>query len=95
MTLLAGSVKLREISAGSNNRQNSELCGHYTYELHLFASRMSKQFDCYVSYRPHPGAYAMDAFSLCWKYLELYVFPLSAISLKFWGKCTERAQKGR
>ena len=33
-------------------------------DVDLFASRISKQFQNYVAYRPDPDAFAIDAFSL-------------------------------
>ena len=35
-------------------------------DIDLFASRLNKQFDCYVAYRPDPGAAAIDALSIHW-----------------------------
>ncbi|XP_045167098.2 uncharacterized protein LOC123530393 [Mercenaria mercenaria] len=43
--------------------------------IDLFASRLNKQLDCYVSWMPDPGAWAVNAFSLNWKGLEPYIFP--------------------
>ena len=43
--------------------------------IDLFASRINKQFQRYVSYRPDPDAEAIDAFSLNWENLNFYAFP--------------------
>ena len=44
-------------------------------KIDLFASRLNSQMETYVSYRPDPGAVAIDAFSLSWKELNFYAFP--------------------
>ena len=44
-------------------------------DIDLFASRLNNQMNKYVSYRPDPGAVAIDAFSLSWKNLTFYAFP--------------------
>ena len=44
-------------------------------EIDLFASRINAQFHKYVSYRPDPHAFAIDAFTLNWGELKFYAFP--------------------
>lgn len=44
-------------------------------EIDLFASRLNKQLEKYVSYRPDPEAAAVDAFSINWHGLQFYAFP--------------------
>jgi hypothetical protein len=44
-------------------------------EIDLFASRVNTQFQKYVSYRPDPNAFAVDAFTLNWGELKFYAFP--------------------
>ena len=41
----------------------------------LFANRLNAQLKSYVSFRPDPGAMAVDAFSLDWGNLKFYAFP--------------------
>ena len=49
--------------------------------IHLFASKISHQLPNYVSWRPDPGAVAIDAFHLSWKERVPYMFtPFSLIS---------------
>lgn len=43
--------------------------------IDLFASRINNQFATYVSYRPDPGAFAIDALSISWTNLDFYAFP--------------------
>ena len=44
-------------------------------KIDLFASRINTQFPTYVSCRPDPGAFAIDALSLSLSNLEFYAFP--------------------
>ena len=44
-------------------------------EIDLFADRMKKQLDKYVSRKPGPGAWKTDAFSIKWTDLKAYAFP--------------------
>ena len=44
-------------------------------DIDLFASRINHQLPRYVSYRPDPEAFAIDAFSLDWSNLDFYAFP--------------------
>ena len=41
----------------------------------LFASRINYQLEKCVSFKPDPGAIAIDAFSLDWANLTFYAFP--------------------
>ena len=51
-----------------------------TPSVDLFASRINKQLDCYVSFRPDPEAFAVDAFSFPRRGFEFYAFsPFSLI----------------
>ena len=47
----------------------------FTPVIHLFASRINKQFDQYVSYRPDPLASYIDAFTISWAETKFYCFP--------------------
>ena len=44
-------------------------------DVNLFASRINHQFPKYVSFRPDPAAFAIDAFSLDWSNLKFDAFP--------------------
>ena len=44
-------------------------------EVDLFASRLNFQLDRYVSWKPDPGALAVDAFTLDWSSYVFYAFP--------------------
>ena len=49
-------------------------------EIDLFASRINKQLDLYVSWYPDPHAWATDAFSFSWHDINPYIFcPFSQI----------------
>eukprot|EP00794_Sanderia_malayensis_P014575 gene14575-16077_t len=43
--------------------------------IDLFASRLNKQFDSYISYRPDPYAKYIDAFTISWADQDFYCFP--------------------
>lgn len=45
------------------------------FEVDLFASRLNKQVDTYVSWKPDPGAIAVNAFSIVWDRKPFYAFP--------------------
>ena len=44
-------------------------------QIDLFASRINCQMDCFVSFKPDPEAYAVDAFTLNWGAYDFYAFP--------------------
>ena len=44
-------------------------------EIDLFASRLNKQLDRYVSWKPDPDAAFVDAFALNWSNMLIYAFP--------------------
>ena len=46
-----------------------------TPQIDLFASRLNHQLDRYVSWRPDPGAIAIDALSMSWGQEYMYAFP--------------------
>ena len=41
----------------------------------MFATRINAQLSCYVSWRPDPTAYDIDAFSFAWTNIKPYCFP--------------------
>ena len=47
--------------------------------IDLFASMNNKKLERYVSWKPDPDAFAVDAFSLDWKNEFYYIFPPFAI----------------
>ena len=46
-----------------------------TLTIDLFASRLNNKLDKYVSRRPDPKAFAIDAFSLTWTNDHFFIFP--------------------
>lgn len=62
--------------------------------IDLFASRLNKQIDCYVSYWPDPEAYATDAFSLPRKKLDFFAFPPFSIITQVLGNVQREKCKG-
>ena len=43
--------------------------------IDIFASRINKQFNTYVSYKPDPYAKHIDAFTITWSTEDFYCFP--------------------
>ena len=59
-------------------------------EVDLFASRLNFQLDRYVSWKPGPGALAVDAFALDWSSYVFYAFaPFSVL-----GRVLQKIQEG-
>ena len=44
-------------------------------DIDLFASRINRQLDTYVSWHPEPEAIAINAFSMIWHNAYFYIFP--------------------
>ena len=55
---------------------------HFSPQIDLFASRLNKQFDAYVSYKPDPYARHIDAFTISWTNEKFYCFPPFSCILK-------------
>ena len=55
-------------------------------EIDLFASRINYKLRNYISWRPDPGASAIDAFMFDWNHTKLYIFP----PFRFLGKILKR-----
>lgn len=54
----------------------SRLCKHFFLpDIDLFASRLNKQIDKFISWFPEPGCHTSDAFSVAWKEFNPYIFP--------------------
>ncbi len=62
--------------------------------IDLFASRINKQLDCYVSWRPDPGAKFIDAFSQSWHGLFIYAFPPFSVIARVLQKMERDRVKG-
>ena len=58
-----------------------ELCD-FTPNIDLFASRLNKNGQNYITYHPDPRAQAVNAFTLSWFGLHFYAFPPFSIILK-------------
>ena len=51
-------------------------------EIDLFASRLNHKLENYVSFRPDPNAFAVDAFSKSWSNHFVYIFaPFSTLNM--------------
>ena len=51
-------------------------------DIDLFASKINHKLSNYISWRPDPGAKAVDAFSINWLLTYNYCFPPFSITLK-------------
>lgn len=66
--------------------------GDYAYEkitnklglpnIDLFASRCNTKCDKYITWKNEPDAWAVDAFTVSWRYLDFYAFPPFSMILK-------------
>ena len=63
-------------------------------EIDLFASRLNKQCDNFVSWRPDPDASFIDAFSCSWNNLKFYAFPPFSLVNKVLGKILRDQAEG-
>ena len=66
----------------------------YFPEIDLFASRLNHVVPKLVSYKPEPGAWATDAFSLNWHSLQFYAFPPFSIIGKVLAKIKQVKAQG-
>ena len=57
--------------------------------LDLFASRLNRQVDLFVSWKPEPEAWAVDAFSISWRDKNIYAFPLFSVLSRVLSKIKE------
>lgn len=48
---------------------------YFKPHIDLFASRLNKQLECFVSWKNEPGASFVDAFTISWINLSFYAFP--------------------
>ena len=63
-----------------------------TPEIDLFASRINRQTEKYVSWKPEPEAFAVDAFSINWRHHFIYIFPPFSLLTKVIKKlCQDQA----
>ncbi|XP_052694156.1 uncharacterized protein LOC128172399 isoform X2 [Crassostrea angulata] len=59
-----------------NEKVFDELCRIFFYpDMDLFASRLNRQLENYISWFPDPFAFTSDAFSISWSDFKPYIFP--------------------
>ena len=63
-------------------------------DIDLFASRLNTQFPRYVSFRPDPGAVAIDALTLNLSHFQFYAFPPFSVISTFLQKVQEDKATG-
>ena len=64
-------------------------------QVDLFASRLNRQVDTFVSWKPEPAAWAVDAFSLNWKDIMFYAFPPFSVLGQVLNKIIEDQASGK
>ena len=79
-----------------NERVFSLICSQtFTPDIDLFASRLNKQLDRFVSWKPDPEAYIIDAFSISWSHFKPFIFPpfslLTRVIMKIQEEKVEKA----
>ena len=96
----AADFESRKINLDAEWKLNSTMLGEvlnvlqFKPTIDLFASRVNYQFDCYVSYKADPEAYAVDAFSLLWTDIDFYAFPPFSLILKILRKIQKDKARG-
>lgn len=63
-------------------------------EIDLFASRLNKKCDNYVSWKPDPGACSIDAFCQKWNSQRFYAFPPFCVIMKCLSKIFDDKAEG-
>ena len=63
-------------------------------EIDLFASRINFQIEPYVSFKPDPGSYAVDAFHINWDQYLFYAFPPFSLITKVLRKIYQEKATG-
>ncbi len=63
-------------------------------DIDLFASRLNNKLERYVSWKPDPGAIAIDAFSINWATERFYAFPPFSLLTKVLQKVGEDVAEG-
>ena len=48
---------------------------NFTPDIDIFTTRINKQLDQYVLFRPDPNCIAVNAFAIDWKHLDFYAYP--------------------
>ena len=79
-----------------NRKIYLQVTDHLSFDpkIDLFASRLNYQISKYVSYKPNPEAFAIDAFSLDWSLLDFYAFPPFSLINKVLQKIIEEGARG-
>ena len=67
---------------------------NFAPDIDVFASRLNNQFPSYISYRPDPGAKAVDVFSFDLSDVKFYAFPPFGVINPFLQKIAEEAATG-
>ena len=76
-----------------NPKISKAVCDTFgTPDIDLFASRINRQTEKYVTWKPEPEAFAVDAFSINWSHHFMYIFPPFSVLTKVIKKiCRDQA----
>lgn len=70
------------------------ICGKWgTPDIDLFASRLNKKCEVFVSWKPDPLASYIDAFALNWSFKFAYAFPPFSLVSRVWQKLKSEGTK--
>lgn len=67
---------------------------HASPDVDLFASRLNKQMERYMSFRPDPAAEVVDAFSVSWSGINFYAFPPFSVIARLLQKVQREQSSG-
>ena len=78
-----------------NDKIFRKICGVFgTPEIDLFASRLNKKLDCFVSWQPEPDAWRHDAFTFPWTDHVFYIFPPFSLVGKVVHRAIQQGTRG-
>jgi hypothetical protein len=80
-----------------NKQEFVKMCEFFfkvTPSIDLFASRINKQLDKFVSWQPDPEAQFIDAFTICWSNFIFYAFPPFSIIARVLQKIKQDKAEG-
>ena len=63
-------------------------------EVDLFATRLNRKVECFVSWSPDPDAYMIDAYTIVWTDFYFYAFPPFSCVSRVIAKALEEEARG-
>jgi hypothetical protein len=79
-----------------NEKFFQEICYflNFTPDIDLFASRLNTQLPKFISYRPDPQCFAVNAFLFSWEKFDFYCFPPFAVIARILQKIVQDTARG-